>query len=485
MNNNIKGPICKRPVLTSALGVIVMSYLDENAIPLSIDLYELTMGASYHALGMDGRATFSLFVRSLPPGRSFLVVAGVEDALRRLENLRFDERALEYIATLPQVRPDFVEYLRSFRFEGDVWAVPEGSIVFPNEPVLEITAPIIHGQIAEPVVMNALHYPTLVATKAARCVLAAQGKPLFDFGLRRAPEIDGGLAAARACYLAGFSGTSNVLAGKVYGIPVVGTMAHSFVESFPNERLAFEGFVSTFPHRITLLIDTYDVLMGAQHVVEVSRKFAGAGKQISAVRIDSGDLEALSRQVRKLLDSEGLQDIKIMASGGLDEYEIDRLLRNGAPIDSFGVGTRVVTAEDAPVLDMSYKLVQFDGRPKLKLSEGKRTIVGAKQLWRRIDTTGLYAEDMISGREEPAPDDGEWLPLLRPMMKAGRITESFDLEEARRQHAREVERLPSHLRDIHSVGEYKVTLSSQLQERQRLAEEMIAQEEGLAAKPQR
>ncbi len=460
-----------------------MSRLDESAIPLSIDLYELTMGASYYALGMNGKATFSLFVRSLPPNRSFLVVAGVEDALRRLEDLSFDDEALEYISTLPQVRPDFIEYLRTFRFEGDVWAVPEGSIVFPNEPVLEITAPIIHGQIAEPVVMNALHYPTLVASKAARCVLAARGKPLFDFGLRRAPEIDGALAAARACYLAGFSGTSNVLAGKVYGIPVVGTMAHSFVESFPNERQAFEGFMSTFPHRVTLLIDTYDVTTGAQHAVEVGRKYAALGKHISAVRIDSGDLEALSRKVREILDSAGLRDIRIMASGGLDEYEIDRLLRSDAPIDSFGVGTRVVTAEDAPVLDMSYKLVQFDGSPKLKLSEGKRTIVGAKQLWRRLDPSGRYVEDMIAGRDEPPPD-GDWLPLLRPVMRAGKIIESFDLERARREHAREIERLPEHLKEIRGVGEYRVTLSPRLQERQQWAVEMIAREEGLAAKPQ-
>lgn len=286
-----------------------MTHEHDYTIALATDLYQLTMGASYATLGMQEIATFSLFVRKMPPNRSFLVVAGIEEALDRLQALRFDAAALAYLRTTGQIREDFLEVLAGLRFTGEVRAVPEGRVVFADEPILEVQAPIIEAQLAETVIVNAIHFPTLVATKAARCVAAAPGKTLIDFGLRRTPSIDAGLAVARATYLAGFAATSNVLAGARYGIPVAGTVAHSFIEAFPSEIDAFRAFAATFPGPVTLLIDTYDTLRGAQHAVEVARELATTGRRVRAVRIDSGDLATLSRQVRRILDEAGLTDV--------------------------------------------------------------------------------------------------------------------------------------------------------------------------------
>ncbi|MCX7623283.1 MAG: nicotinate phosphoribosyltransferase, partial [Thermomicrobium sp.] len=298
-------------------------------IALSTDLYELTMASSYHALGCRGRAVFSLFVRKLPPHRHFLVAAGINELLERLQGLGFDERALAYLRTLPVLRPEFVEALRDFRFQGNVWAVREGTVLFAEEPILEVEAPIDQAQLVETLVLNSIHFPTLVATKAARCVLAAPGKTLVDFGLRRTPSLDAGLAAARAAYLAGFAATSDVLAGARYGIPVSGTVAHSFIESFPNELEAFRAFAKTYPGDPILLIDTYDTIRGAEHAVIVARELAREGRRVRAVRLDSGDLVELSRAVRRILDSAGFPEIQIFASGGLDEYELAALVAAG------------------------------------------------------------------------------------------------------------------------------------------------------------
>ncbi|MCS7050101.1 MAG: nicotinate phosphoribosyltransferase, partial [Thermomicrobium sp.] len=285
-------------------------------LALSTDLYELTMASSYDALGRHGRAVFSLYVRKLPEHRHFLVVAGVNELLERLVALRFDDETRAYLRTLPMLRPDFVDSLASFRFHGDVWAVREGTVIFADEPILEVEAPIDQAQLVETLVLNAIHYPTLVATKAARCRLAAPGKTLVDFGLRRTPSLEAGLAAARAAYLAGFAATSNVLAGARYGIPVSGTVAHSFIESFPSELEAFRAFARTYPGDPILLIDTYDTLRGAEHAVIVARELAAEGRRVRAVRLDSGDLAELSRAVRALLDRSGFPDIQIFASGG-------------------------------------------------------------------------------------------------------------------------------------------------------------------------
>ncbi len=452
---------------------------DPAEIALSTDLYELTMGASYAALGMNERAVFSLFVRRLPPNRSFLVVAGVEAAIERLVSFRFDDAALTYLRATGQVRDDFLPVLAGIRFTGDVWAVPEGRVVFADEPILEVEAPLIEAQLVETLIINAIHFPTLVATKATRCVAAAPGKVLIDFGLRRTPSIDAGLAVARACYIAGFAATSNLLAGKTYGIPVAGTVAHSFIQAFASEVEAFRAFGDTFPGGVTLLIDTYDTLQGARHAVMVVRELAARGKRVVAVRIDSGDLHRLSRAVRAVLDEAGLHDVRIVASGGLDEYELAALTRAGAPIDAFGVGTRLGMSADAPVLDMAYKLVEYQGTPRLKLSEGKQTLVGRKQVWRRRGHDGRFAEDLIATRDEPPPGDG-WEPLLEPVVIGGQVLSRPSLAEIRARHREEMAALPMDLTSIEEARPYPVRLSQRLTERQRRAVEEVQRREGMA-----
>ncbi len=447
-------------------------------IALSTDLYELTMASSYHALGRSGQAVFSLFIRKFPPHRHFFVVAGVNELLERLQALVFDEDARTYLRSVPVLRPEFVDALRDFRFQGDIWAVREGTIVFPEEPILEVEAPIEQAQLIETLVLNAVHYPTLVATKAARCVLAAPGKTLVDFGLRRTPSLDAGLAAARAAYLAGFAATSNVLAGARYGIPVSGTVAHSFIESFPSELEAFRAFARTYPGDPILLIDTYDTLRGAEHAVVVARELAREGRRVRAVRLDSGDLVALSRAVREILDRAGFPDIQIFASGGLDEYELAALVAAGAPIDGFGVGSKLGTSADAPLADMAYKLVEYEGRPTLKLSTGKRTLIGAKQVWRRVGPDGTYAEDVIALREEPPPGS-DWIPLLRPVVRRGEVLELPSLSELREHHQREMERFPRWFRTLDPERTYPVRLSEQLARRQEEAERAVRAREEL------
>ncbi len=447
-------------------------------VALSTDLYELTMASSYHALGHAGRAVFSLFVRKFPENRHFLVVAGITELLERLVELRFEEEALRFLATLPVLQRSFVDSLVHFRFRGDIWAVQEGTVVFPDEPILEVEAPIDQAQIIETLVLNSIHYATLVATKAARCVLVAPGKMLVDFGLRRTPSLDAGLTAARAAYLAGFAATSNVLAGERYGIPVSGTVAHSYIESFPSELDAFRAFARTYPGDPILLIDTYDTLRGAEHAIIVARELAQEGRRVRAVRLDSGDLAALSRAVREILDRAGFRNIQIFASGGLDEYEIAELEAKRAPIDGYGVGSRLGTSADAPLADMAYKLVEYEGQPVLKLSTGKRTLVGAKQVWRRVDGDGHYVEDLIALRDEPAPGP-DWIPLLRPVMRKGEIVEMPTLEQSRAHHREEMQRFPEWMRSLQPVERYPVRLSERLAQLQSEAERRVRSREGL------
>lgn len=446
-----------------------------DVVALSTDLYQLTMAASYDALGMDAEATFSLAVRRLPENRSFLMIAGIEEALRRVAELRFDERALEALAAVPQIRPSVLDRLARFRFSGDVWAMPEGSIAFANEPILEVRAPILEAQVVETVVLNAIHFPTAVASKAARCVLAAPGRQLVEFGLRRTPGIEAGLEVARVCYLTGFAGTSNVLAAREYGIPVSGTVAHSFIEAFDDEAEAFRSFARTFPGGATLLVDTYDTVRGARRAADAARDLAPEGIRIAAVRLDSGDLVALSRAAREILDEAGLEHVTIIASGGLDEYSLAEIVAADAPIDAYGVGTRVGTAADAPTLDMVYKLVEYDGRPRLKLSTGKRTLVGPKQVWRQPGPP--IGGDVISTRDEPAPGDG-WVPLLEPRMRAGEVIGTETLESARQRASAALAALPGELRRLDGRAPYPVRLSARLERDQAAAEVALREREG-------
>ncbi len=451
----------------------------EHEVALATDLYQLTMGASYHALGMNDTAVFSVFVRTLPPGRSFLVVAGLEEALDRVREIRFDAQAIAYLRSVGQIRGDFIDTLAEFQFTGDIWAVPEGRVVFANEPILEVQAPIIAAQLAETAIVNALHFPTLVATKAARCVVAAPSASLVDFGLRRTPSIDAGLAVARAAYLAGFAATSNVLAGERFGIPVAGTVAHSFIETFPSELEAFRAFATTFPGAVTLLIDTYDPLSGARHAAQLANELRGQGRRVAAVRIDSGDLAALSRAVRAILDEAGCADVQIVASGGLDEGQLAALTRAGAPIDVYGVGTQLATSADAPALDMAYKLVQYADAQCLKLSEGKATLVGPKQVWRHRDEDGRYDRDLLAARDEPAPGP-DWEPLLVPVMQGGTITHRPSLAESRALHERELAALPLSVRELDGGSSLPVEVSALLSARQREAVRAVCQREQLS-----
>jgi nicotinate phosphoribosyltransferase len=450
----------------------------QREVALATDLYQMTMGASYQALEMNAQATFSLMIRKPPEHRSFMVVAGVEEALDRLRSLRFDRDVCDYLRSTGQIRDDFIDSLPDFKFRGNVWAIPEGSIVFPDEPVLEIQAPILQAQLAETLVINAVHYAMVVASKAARCTLAAPDASIIDFGLRRTPGIEAGLTAARSSYLAGFDATSNLLAGQQYGIPVSGTVAHSFIEARPSEIDAFRVFRDTFPGPVTLLIDTYDTIRGAHHAVQVAKEIEAEGNRVAAVRLDSGDLVELSRGVRKVLDDAGLTDVRIIASGGLDEYELARFVEENAPIDGYGVGTNIGTAADNPVLDIAYKLVEYEEKGRLKLSTGKMSLVGAKQVWRRFNADGTFAEDVIAARDEAAPGP-EWTPLLEPVMHDGLMQNTTSLNQARERFREQLDRLPPDLRQIEETGYYSVRLSAELQRRQELAIEETRKREGI------
>jgi nicotinate phosphoribosyltransferase len=447
-------------------------------IAMTTDLYELTMAASYMTLGMNQRATFSLVHRRLPLQRGYLVVAGLAEALERLQCFRFDAAAIDYLRRQAPIAGELLERLEGLRFTGDVRAVPEGRVVFAGEPILEVDAPLIEAQLVETMMLNAIHYPTAVASKAARCVAAAPGKALVDFGLRRMPGIEAGLAAARAAYIAGFDSTSNLLAGQRYGIPVAGTLAHSYIEAFDSEIEALEAFARTFPGPATLLVDTYDTIRGTEHAITVAKRLKRKGTRVMALRLDSGNIMELSRKVRRMLDEAGLRDVGIFASGGLDEYELARLVGGGAPIDGFGVGTRLGMSADAPVLDLVYKLCEYAGEPRLKLSSKKETIAGPKQIWRRTGPDGCFAGDRLATLDEVSPGPG-WEPLLEPVMIDGRPRPLPTLDEIRQRHREEVARLPEGVRRVSRPGAYPVRRSAALAARHRHAVRSARRREGL------
>jgi nicotinate phosphoribosyltransferase len=430
---------------------------------LLTDLYELNMAASYLRRGMDHEATFSLFVRHLPPNRGFLVAAGLEPCLSFLERFGFEDDDLRYLATEPGYDEETIERFRALRFTGDVWAVPEGRIVFADEPLLEVTAPIAVAQLVETFLLNQTTFQTTIASKAARCRIAARDRDLVDFAFRRTQGVDAAMAVARTTAMVGFAATSNVEAARRYGLRAAGTMAHSYVESFPTEADAFRAFAQDFPSRTTFLVDTYDTANGVRNAIEVIREL-GLTEPL-AVRLDSGDLDALSREARAMLDGAGLTHVRIFASGGLDEADVARLVSAGAPIDAFGVGTRVGVSADAPYLDSVYKLVEYEGRPVLKLSVAKSTEPGRKQVFRGA------GGDVIALRHEPAPLGTE--PLLVPVMLKGRRSgPPRNLETARHLFEADLARLPEPVKRMQDPEQPAATVSDALK---RLTEETRAE----------
>jgi nicotinate phosphoribosyltransferase len=423
---------------------------------LVTDLYELNMAASYLRRGMVGPATFSLFVRKLPPRRGFLVAAGLEDCLDVLESFAF---AAEDLAWLRDHGFDgaTVDGLGRLRFTGDVHAVPEGRVVLPDEPILEVTAPIAEAQLVETFLLNQVTFQTAIATKAARCRLAAGDRiELVDFALRRTHGVDAGMAVARLAAMAGFAATSNVEAARRFGLRAAGTMAHSYVEAFPTEADAFRAYAQDRPSARTFLVDTYDTLDGVRAAIDVIREL-GLARPL-AVRLDSGDIAHLARQTRALLDEAGLAHVQIFVSGGLDEYDLERFRRDGVPVDGAGVGTKLGVSADAPYLDSAYKLVAYGDRPVLKLSPGKATLPGPKQVWRPI--RGI-TEDLLAGRDEPGTPDHE--PLLVPVMRGGRrVAAPGTLAAARARLARDLEALPPEALDLHEPVPPPVRVSPHL-----------------------
>lgn len=454
-----------------------MQDISRNNLALLTDLYQLTMAASYFHHHMSAPATFSLFVRNYPPDRGFFVAAGLAEAISYLEHFAFSPEELEFLASTKLFRLDFLAYLSRLRFTGDVYAMPEGRVFFTNEPLVEVTAPIVEAQIVETYLINTIHLQSLIATKAARCLQAAKGRSLVDFALRRTHGTDAGLKVARASFIGGFDGTSNVLAGKLYGIPIVGTMAHSFIISFDDESEAFRAYAETFPDSSALLIDTYDTIAGAHRAAKIGQELAAKGHKLRGVRLDSGDLLTLSQETRKILNAAGLKDARIYASGGLNEYQVEQLTAAGAPIDVFGVGTEMGTSGDAPWLDMAYKLVEYAGKSRLKTSTKKISYLGKKQVYRLFDTQGLFAKDLLALREEileeicreACPEHrrregtSQVEPLLHKVMEGGKLcTPLPSLTEARETFLGDFRRLPDVYKALRHPPLYPVVLTPRL-----------------------
>jgi len=435
---------------------------ENKQLELLTDLYEFTMAQAYFQSEMFAPATFSLFIRDYPPNRGYFISAGLESVLDYLEQVHYTEDDLDYLASTGLFSDDFLHFLGNLRFSGDVHAIPEGRLFFKDEPIVEVTAPIIEGQLMESFVINAINLQVTLATKVSRCVHAARGRNVVDFSLRRTQGIDAGLKLARAGYIAGLAGTSNVLAGKIYRIPVSGTMAHSFITSFKEETDAFRAYAAAFGDETVLLIDTYDTVTGAEKAIEVAREMRQNGRRLKGVRLDSGDMTQLSKQVRKLMDEAGFADVKIFVSGGFDEFKISDSLANGAAIDAFGVGTKMGVSADSPYTDIAYKLVQYDGRPVLKLSSGKKTLVAEKQVFRIKDHRRLV-NDIISVRD----DEAEGEILLKPVMKDGRRLQPPEaLTDIRQRFEGEFSRLGDDVKAIENPAEFMVEISPELEKLQ-------------------
>lgn len=432
-----------------------------SSSPLLTDYYQLTMAEAYLQRGMTDTAVFEFYVRNLPDNRNFLIAAGLDQALQFLEELHFSNETLHWLNAHQYASPALIDYLSKLRFAGDVDALSEGSVFFPDEPILRLTAPLPVAQLVESRLINLLHVQTMIASKAARMVMAAPGKQLVDFGLRRSHGGEAGLLAARAAYLAGFDGTATMLAGQKFGIPLYGTMGHSFILAHGNEQAAFEDFAQVHPDKTILLIDTYDTYRGAKRVVETANHLKKKNINIRGVRIDSGDLATDTRMVRNVLDAAGLQSVTIFASGNLDEYQLARLEQNGAPINGYGIGTRMDVSDDAPYLECAYKLQEYAGQPRRKRSKGKANWPGRKQIFRQYTSEGLMDSDCLT---LSTPQKAKGTPLLYPVMRHGRRTDPQpDLANSRTHTREELARLPLSLRGLStSADPYPVIISPSL-----------------------
>ena len=445
--------------------------LDAGEVALLTDLYELTVSAAFFEHGFNDMASFEVAMRRMPPGRGFMIAAGIERLAEALESYCFDSAAIGHLESLNLFKPAFLEFLSKLRFTGSIRALPEGTIYFAGEPLAEIRAPLIEAQLIETLALNQLGFASVVATKAARCFAVAGGRRLVDFGPRRTQGADASLIAARSSYMAGFHGTANVLAGKRYGVPVYGTMSHSFVMAHDSERDAFGDFVSSFPALSTLLVDTYDTLRGVENAAAVASKLRDAAVKIQGVRLDSGDLFDLSRRARRILDQSGFGDIAIVASGNLDEYRIAELVDSGAPIDAFGVGTALAVSDDAPSADFTYKLVEYKDRARLKTSAGKISTPGRKQVFRAYaphgsffaDLVGIVDEGVATVAREFKPVASKTAQLMETMMENGRrFMPRPSLAEARERVMNGLTTLDARYKSLRRPAEFPVRQTAAL-----------------------
>ncbi len=436
-------------------------FLTNANICMATDLYQLTMVAGYFECRMNHKSTFELFVRDLPERRSYLIAAGLEQALYYLKNLRFSAKYLKYLKHLPifkNVSRELFDYLRDFSFKGDLCAVPEGTVIFANEPIVRVTASMIEAQVIETYLLSIINYQTLIASKASRVVHAADGREVIDFGTRRAHGPQAGVLAARACFIGGCVGTSNVLAAFELGIPPIGTVAHSWVMAYDDEYESFQDFNKVFPDNTTLLIDTYDTIKGAKLATKI-------GKKLKGVRLDSGNITLLSKKVRKILDDADLAHVKITASNDLNEYKISKMLAKGARIDSFGVGTEMVTSKDTPALGGVYKLVEqeIEGRliPKMKFSKEKTTYPSKKQVYRFLNKRGMFKKDIIGLADEDLDAKG----LLQPVMERGKIIYKIpSVQQIQKTAEKNISQLPDKFKTLDCKTKYPVTISRKLRQ---------------------
>lgn len=437
----------------------------EKSLALLLDLYELTMGESYFHYKSGQLATFDLFVREMPAHRRYLVAAGLEDILLYISRLRFDRADLGYLKSRKIFSADFLEYLKDFRFRGDIWAMPEGTVFFPGEPVVRVTAPIIQAQIIESFLLNTINLQTMIASKASRVVSAARGKGVYDFSLRRTHGRDAGIKAARCSYIAGCRGSSCVLAGKLYQIPVAGTMAHSFIMSFKQELDSFLAYSTTFPDKTILLVDTYNTKKGIKNAVTIGLYLKDSGHRLQGIRLDSGDIVSLSKFARKALDKAGLRFVKIFASGNLDEYRIKAILARGGCVDNFGVGTHMGASIDAPSLDVIYKISEVtdeEGKflPAMKLSKDKVTYPGRKQVFRVSDRRGRFVKDILGLEDEKISAR----PLLKKVVSGGRVIYNLpSLDRTRAYLSKSLSCFAGRLKELYSPYKYPVIVSRKLE----------------------